>query len=73
MAGGHHRVDPAPDQEVTLDDHLPGGHRADQVVQDPVGDLLVEGALDLMGGGGYTPNKAVGEFENLRQQYLASS
>src|SRR5205807_5356738 len=41
----HHGVDAAPDEPVGANGHAPGGHGLDQVVEDAVGDVLVEGAL----------------------------
>src|SRR5271165_1419974 len=45
VRGLHHRVDTSPDQPVTGHRDPPGSNGRHQVVEDPVGHGLVEGAL----------------------------
>ena len=41
----HHRVDPTPHEPVGRDRHAAGGDGGHQVVEDPVGHVLVEATL----------------------------
>ena len=49
VSGGYRRVDPAADEKIAFHSHETGRGGPDQIIQDSVGDLLVEG-----------PNIAVG-------------